>query len=192
MQWFFNRKKYIFKGTVYYRINDRSTKYWPVVGNWKGPFESSMLPKCGCGCTEDTIDDAFTELWEYDSVEYKIALGKLHLSYKEVAQIIVDGKNKSVTSEKEFNFSIDFTESIAFDYAHGTQPADFTPFRAPTPNEENGTTKLDTKVLKTFRYGGSKLVVKNTLSLIYMPPYFKNIKVTCRVLLPIWSMVVPY
>ena len=28
--------------------------------------------------------------------------------------------------------------------------------------------------------------------MIYMCPYFKNIKVTCSVLLPIWRMVVPY
>ena len=163
VQWSLNTRKYIFKGTMYYRIDDQSTEYWPIVGNWYGLFESSMLPKCGCGCTKATIGDFFTELWEYDSVEYKIALGKLNLSYKEMAQIIVDDKNKSVTSEKEINLSINLTEFIAFNYTHGTQPLKFTAFQAPTPNEENGAIKLNTKHLEAFRYGESKLAVTNTL-----------------------------
>ena len=75
------------------------------------------------------MGDFFMELWEYDSVEYKIALDKLNLSYKEMAQIIVDDKNKSVTSEKEINLSINLTEFIAFNYIHGTQPLKFTHFK---------------------------------------------------------------
>ena len=192
VQWFHNGKKYIFKGPIYYRTDGPTTNQQTVVSGWKGLFESQVLPKCGCGCTEDTIGDVFTEHWKYDSTEYEIALGKSSLLYKEMAKVMVNNTNRSVTSKREFTFITSLTEFISFNYKRGMQPRFLTMFRAPIPDIKDGAINIDTNVLKNFSYGQSKMLVINALSLIYTCPYFHNIKVVCRVLLPVQSIIVPF
>ena len=192
VQWFHNNKKYIFKGTIYYRTDGPTTNQQTVVSGWKGLFESQVFPKCGCGCTEDTIGDVFTEHWKYDSAEYEIALGKSSLLYKEMVEVIVNNTNKSITSERKFTVITNLNELTSFYYSHGMQPPFSTLFRVPIPNIKDGVINIDTNLLKNFSYGQSKMLVTNALSLIYTCPYFHNMKVACRVFLPVQSIVVPF
>lgn len=192
VQWFYNRKKYIFKGTTYHRTDGPTTNQRTVISGWRGLFESQMMPKCGCGCTQDTIGDVFTEHWKYDSTEYEIAQSKSSLSFKEMVQVIVNNTNRSVTSEREFTFITSLTEFTSFNYSRGMQPPFLTLFRAPIPDIRNGEINIDTNVLKNFSYGQSKLLDTNALSLIYTCPYFHNTKVACSVLLPVQSIIVPF
>ena len=189
---FWQGHSYLFKGTIYYRGNEGSLSTTQMIVGWPSLYESDLMPKCGCGCTADTVVN-FKENWRYDSFQYEINLGTSSPSCSTVlTDFVIDNRNISSNFDKEFTVSTKFTESVSFSYINGISLPSGTTFRAPQPDYKDNVIISNSTNLQNFTYGSLTMSSTNSKSFVYNCPSFGNMKVTCTVTLCKQRLWVPY
>ena len=190
--WQYKGHAYLFKGTIYYRDNGDSLSTTKMITGWPSLYESDLMPKCGCGCTSDTIVD-FEKNYEYDSFQYDINLGTLSPSCSTVlTDYVIDNRNISFNFDEEFTVSTKFTDSVSFSYINGISLPSETPFRVPQPDYKDDIIISNSTNLQNFTYGKLKMSSTNPKSFVYNCPSFANTKITCTVTLCKQRLAVPY
>ena len=183
------KRSYLFKGSKYYRKNIASLSTIPMIEGWPRLYESDLMPKCGCGCTADTIVN-FKKNWEYDSFQYDIDLGTSSPSCSTVlTDYITDSRNNY---DEEFTVSTKFNDSISFSYLNGISLPSGTPFRVSPPDYKDNIIVYNSSNLQNFTYGNLKTCSTNPKSFVYNCPSFANKTVTCTVTLCTHRLGVPY
>ena len=190
--WQFKGQAYLFKGTIYYRNNPGSLSTTQMIIGWPSLYESDLMPKCGCGCTSDTIVN-FEKNWKYDSFHYDISLGALSPSCSAVlTDYVIDNRNISLSFDEEFTVSTKFTDLVSFSYINGISLPSETQLRVPQPDYKDNIIISNSTNLQNFTYGNLKMSSTNPKSFVYNCPSFGNKKITCTVTLCKQRLTVPY
>ena len=180
VKWHVNKINYLIKGTTYYKIGNvvKSSK---VLYGWPGLYESELMPKCGCGCTTDTIGDFLKSYWEYEGIKYETNLGESTINCSNILKKhMIDNRNRLFKSEEEFTVSGTFGESMSFTHKDGMQIPHRTHFWVPVPNYSNNVIEADTEALQNVTYGKDKLTLKE-YSFIVNCPSIDKFKTMCTV-----------
>ena len=186
--WQPTKNSYLFKGSKYYRKGKVSLGTVLMIDGWPSLYESDLMPKCGCGCTTDTIVN-FKKNWKYDSFQYDINLGTSSPSCSTVlTDYVIDSRNNS---DEEFTVYTKFNDSISFTYINGISLPSGTPFRVPPPDYKDNIIISNSSNLQNFTYGNLKTTSTNPKSFVYNCPSFGNAKVTCTVTLCTHRLGVP-
>ena len=183
---------YLFKGAIYYRSSGVSLAEVMMTDGWPGLLEGELMPKCGCGCTANTIGD-FLEYWNFDSSQYDINLCRSSLSCSTVlTDYVIDSRNVSFNLDKEFTVSTKFTNFISFSHINGVSLPSGTQFRITQPDYKDGILISNSANFQNFTYGKLTTSSTNPKSFVYNCPSFDNMKVTCTVYLCKQRIDVPY
>ena len=183
---------YLFKGSIYYRSTGVSLSESLMINGWSGLLESDLMPKCGCGCTANTVGD-FLEYWDFDSSQYDINLGTSSLLCSTVlTDYVIDNRNVSVNLDKELAVSTKFNNSILFSHINGVSLPSGTPFRITQPDYKDDILISNPANFQNFTYGSQITSSTNPKSFVYNCPSFDNMKVTCTVHLCKQRIDLPY
>ena len=149
--WKYNKITYLLKNEKYWRIykNGNTLKRKTKIG-FKGLFDSTLLPNCGCSC----MDGVERENWEFESIQYHIEKNKTHLlPPTEVGKKIIDNLGGGQNPSTEFTVSISVTETQSFTHATGLSLTLGTEFNCGIPTLTGSTISVDGSVSYNFLYG---------------------------------------
>ena len=188
VQWFFNKRVYIFKRFTYWRINTHKqiegTSSVPT--GWVGLLDSTLFPDCACDC----MDGPNRVSWRFEKVNFEVEFGHTKLLQElEVTKHVIDLRNGNPEVQKEFMASKNIVETESFN--HSTGIALVSRFKTTTPHSKNGKIDLIARGISEFILGSQK-ETSTEKSKVFTCPSFANMKVTCIVTLQMQELIVPY
>ena len=117
---------------------------------FKGLFDSTLLPYCGCSCMSGVQGGN----WEFESIQYHIGQSKIHLlPPTEVGKKVIDNVGGSQIPSIEFTVSTSVTETQSFTHATGLSLTLGTEFNCGIPTLTGSTISVDGTVSYNFLYG---------------------------------------
>ena len=190
VQWFANKKIYIFKRFTYWRINTHKEIEGtaPVSVGWVGLLNSALFPECACDC----MDGPNRVFWKLEKVNFEVEYGHTKLLQElEVIKHVIDLRNGNPEVQKEFTASKNIVETESFNHSTGIALVRGSRFKTTVPHSKNGKIDLIAGGISEFMFGPRK-ETSTEISKVFTCPSFTDMKVTCRVTLQMQELIVPY